>query len=314
MRWDIRIAAYFFMAAACLAVCAVAAPDYLSLTGIAGLLCFWGGMLGAILFAVAGFRAAFLGEEFKPKKGHRRRMIGLYGMVVCAVGLLGFSAAYFWPSKFHNHDEPVVSETATGLLDYTVQLSCDQMFEDPKLNSDQPLRLIQIIGPPAPNSDPRSFVATTSASMTNVGSLQIDDYETYKCTFKNYSRQPLLGLRAKLLISWSEAIPIQGGSRSGESISAIEYIGPAVDLAGAEGSEAFFYLRSTGQSFASVQLSEQITFLVAGSDKVHIASLISRTVAGQRRAMFVPRADYVQGRKGLPRVAVMPSPSQPKGK
>lgn len=96
MRWDIKIASYFFTAAAFFAVCVMAAPDYLHLTGISSAVCFWSGLIGAVCFTTAGFRAALLGEAFRPQVGHARRMIGLYGMVACAVGFLGFAATYLW--------------------------------------------------------------------------------------------------------------------------------------------------------------------------------------------------------------------------
>ncbi len=112
MRWDIRIAAHFFVAAAFFAVCVMAVPDYLHLTGISSAACFWGGLLGAALFAVAGFRSALLGERYAASRGHHRRMIGLYGMVTCAVGFIGFAGAYFWPNTLRNAIENSTTQSA----------------------------------------------------------------------------------------------------------------------------------------------------------------------------------------------------------
>ena len=99
MRWDIRFGIHLFIAAAFFAVCVMVAPDYLHPTETIREVMFWVGLTGTILFVMAAFRTALQGERFISGKGHRRRVIALYGMVTCIVGFLGFAAAYLWPGE-----------------------------------------------------------------------------------------------------------------------------------------------------------------------------------------------------------------------
>ena len=99
MRWDIKVTVYLSFAAAFLAILVMVAPDVLSLSDGAKTVAFWVGLTGAIVFGTAGFRAAIVGERQALLKGHKRRMVGLYGMIICVVGLIGFASVYFWPEK-----------------------------------------------------------------------------------------------------------------------------------------------------------------------------------------------------------------------
>jgi len=99
MRWDIRVGIHLFIAAAFFAVSVMVAPDYLHPTEVMREIMFWVGLAGSILFVIAAFRTAIQGEKLIAGKGHRRRVIALYGMVTCSVGFLGFAATYFWPGE-----------------------------------------------------------------------------------------------------------------------------------------------------------------------------------------------------------------------
>ena len=99
MRWDIKVTVYLSFSAAFFAVSAMVGPDVLHLTEGGKVLVFFAGIGGTILFGAAGFITAIVGEKTAPLKGHKRRMIGLCGMIVCAVGFLGFATSYFWPRK-----------------------------------------------------------------------------------------------------------------------------------------------------------------------------------------------------------------------
>ena len=112
MRWDIRIANHYYGAAACLAVCLMAAPVAFHLEGLVASALFWLSLTGALVLTLAGFRASIKGEKATPLKGHIRRMIGLYGMVICGVGFIGFAAAYLWPGGSESSPNAAASQTS----------------------------------------------------------------------------------------------------------------------------------------------------------------------------------------------------------
>jgi len=79
-------------------VALMAAPEAFPFLKAYPLPFFWGGFgLTAVLLGAA-IIIAFRGEALEPRKGHKRRMIALNGMIVCGLGFLGFSTAYFWPA------------------------------------------------------------------------------------------------------------------------------------------------------------------------------------------------------------------------
>ena len=100
MRRDSQIAILLGFAAIPAGVALMAAPYYAEaiLKAYASKF-FWGGLLVTILLLSAAIAIAARGEKTEPRLGRRRRMIALGGMIVCALGFVGFAAAYFWPSR-----------------------------------------------------------------------------------------------------------------------------------------------------------------------------------------------------------------------
>lgn len=128
MRWDVKVTVYFSFSAAFLAVFAMVAPDVLHLTEATKIITFFGGLGGAVLFGAAGFRAAIIGEKAAPQKGHKRRMIGLYGMIVCSIGLLSFATLYFWPeqkAKIASHSTNADAKSSPLGVSSTSQINAD---------------------------------------------------------------------------------------------------------------------------------------------------------------------------------------------
>jgi hypothetical protein len=79
-------------------VALMAAPEAFPFLKAYPLPFFWGSFgLTAVLLGAA-IIIAFRSEAMEQRRGHKRRMIALSGMIVCGLGFLGFFAAYFWPA------------------------------------------------------------------------------------------------------------------------------------------------------------------------------------------------------------------------
>lgn len=261
--------------------------------------------LGGIALATHHFRELY---ERRHEPGKRQKMIAFAGIIFFSTGLIGSIVAYSWTNRaFPLGPLPKELPNSSSSLDYTVKLRCDAMLSPPKDDIEQPLQLVQLMGPPGPGGDPKSYVTTTTTRATLVRSFQLEIYQTYKCALINYGNETLLGVRAKLTVVWNKAEDIEGGSRGGDFIASTDYYSPAVDILGKEGTETVFYIRSSSESFASLEVLGQISFRLTGSDAVQNAKLITPTKMGEWRAMFIPRSDYIKGRQGSPRVILAPT-------
>jgi Leucine-rich repeat (LRR) protein len=77
--------------------------------GIAFYLC----LAAAMLFLIVGAAKEYKDELKAPRyQGHGRRVIAIFGMLICGVGFLGFAAAYFWPSAAPSPDSAAVAQLA----------------------------------------------------------------------------------------------------------------------------------------------------------------------------------------------------------
>ena len=94
MRQEHKSGLWMWFAAAFLAVALLPALDFMPIIKNYPGYVFLGALSLAALCAVQGIRALI--SEDAPGIG-LRKMIGFWGMIVCAIGFLGFSAAYFWP-------------------------------------------------------------------------------------------------------------------------------------------------------------------------------------------------------------------------
>ena len=119
MRWDIRVAAHFFIAAVFVAVCVMAAPAGFRIEGTPALVLFWAGLIGAAVFTVAGFRTGLQGEQKTPPRGHKRRMVALYGMIIFGLSWFGFESVYFWPVSGRNTSTPSSNAKSNDLVSVT---------------------------------------------------------------------------------------------------------------------------------------------------------------------------------------------------
>lgn len=117
MRWDIKVAAHFYVAAAFLAVCVMAAPVAFHIEGQLSVILFWMSFAGAAVFTFAGFRAGLRGEAQASRRGHLRRMIGLYAMLVCGIGFIALAATFFWPNQ-GEQDAGVAEKAASFIADH----------------------------------------------------------------------------------------------------------------------------------------------------------------------------------------------------
>lgn len=77
----------------------MAAPDYLHLNPILSFLCFWGGILGTVIFVFLAILTAMREENRESKIGSSRRMFSLIGMAICGIGFVAFAAWHFWPTQ-----------------------------------------------------------------------------------------------------------------------------------------------------------------------------------------------------------------------
>lgn len=281
MRWDIRVTAHFFIAAAFFAVCVMVAPDYLQITGALRAICFWGGLVGGILFGVAGFVAAFRGEAIAPRRGHRRRMIGLYGMVASGIGLLGFATAYFLPasnvpmSKTPHERENEPPEKLSKSLNHTISLLCQNSVRPDSFRQDMPLR-IQIIGPEISKTNPDFNVANTFF-MQGDKKIQWDKYSPLnmeKCTIINYGHSAISAARFEYRIEWREVTKTESGIKSGGIIATFNVSSPVIEMSPPPSQSNYFYMYSRAPSYVFVIPSDSIWIREVGADEWRMVKLI----------------------------------------
>lgn len=116
MRPDYRIAILLAVAAFPSGAALMVASEYLHLNPTAVFATFWGGIAIFLLLIAFAVRIALRGESKEPPVGHKRRMIALIGMTVCAVGLVGFAAMFFWPApKSHSISEVAQPQTVNPM-------------------------------------------------------------------------------------------------------------------------------------------------------------------------------------------------------
>jgi hypothetical protein len=96
-----RLGAGFFYAVASvpLMIAGIVGPDVFHLSAGSKELVFFGCMAAAFVCVIAGADKEIKDESSdRNAAGRRRRMISIYGMLICGLGFIGFAAVYFWPS------------------------------------------------------------------------------------------------------------------------------------------------------------------------------------------------------------------------
>ena len=291
MRWDIKIAVYLYHAAGFLAVAVMAAPEYLHLSEIANAICFWGGLLGAIMFSTLAFRAAFLGESFKPQRGHVRRMIGLYGMLACGLGFVGFAAAYFWPAR--SSPDTVVHNTSSTALDYTIKLRCDRYRPSEGTETNDTWYYNIYMTPPS-HMDPRDAISTQPVVAGT--KIRVDPFDIGKnggqlrCKLYNQGDKIIISAQFRFTIQWMIDGITNPKDPGGANIAPVEYISPPLDMGNEEGNrEAYFYIVNTSDSLLHIVPAETAEVKVAGSDTLFIAKLVSGNQFHNRALLLAGR-------------------------
>jgi hypothetical protein len=84
---------------------------------------FLGFLILAIVLFLLGVGSALQGEARTLRRGHKRRMVSLLGMVICGLGFVAFAAAYFWPSGPQTDSPSAVAKLAE--LGWTVKPTLD---------------------------------------------------------------------------------------------------------------------------------------------------------------------------------------------
>lgn len=95
-----RFGFYYAVASFPLMAAGVLGPDLFPVSLEAKALAFYACLGLAFFFLLIGtFKELQVEAVDHLRRGHRRRMIAIGGMLICGMGFIGFTGAYFWPSK-----------------------------------------------------------------------------------------------------------------------------------------------------------------------------------------------------------------------
>jgi MFS family permease len=118
MRIDFKIAILLAVASIPAGVALMAAPEYFAFLKEYPGLFFWGGLILTAVLIGAAIGIALRGEAREPRRGHRRRMVALAGMIVFGIGFLVCAGIYFRPSSWSQTEIPLGSlELQTPIME-----------------------------------------------------------------------------------------------------------------------------------------------------------------------------------------------------
>lgn len=124
----------------------VVGPDVFHASEDVKELVFFGCLFAAFLLWIVGARKELREERRDVASGRRKRMVTTWGMIICGLGFLGFTAAHFWPLR---NTETSASSTKAAAVEgpqtpldlyktdfpETIKLSSEFRIEGPGLSS-----------------------------------------------------------------------------------------------------------------------------------------------------------------------------------
>jgi hypothetical protein len=299
MRKDFQVALILAVAAFPAGLAVSEALEYFSfLKEQRGISLLASSVVTLVLLAIAAI-VAIRAEREAERRGAKKRMVPLVGMIVCGIAFLGFASWYFWPGK----TEAVAEKS---LLDGQIQIASDlaqyptvvpqNTFFELQLNNNFMREggvfttWSQPAGSPLPPRDP-SVVPSRGIRLR----------------ISNYGKIAVVNARVTFPIEFLAVRKGDTGISSGEIIKSNTAttnpfsIGPGeiVDI---------YAMNYSINAFARVLVPPTAQGYMPGSDKLETFKLIAPVFAGMGLLPFVPKSPPVEP----PPVPV--PPSRPKGK
>jgi hypothetical protein len=214
-------------------------------------------------------------------KNRRKRVIALIGMIICALGLAGFAALYFWPQQ-----SEIVAEGSP--LDGAIQITGDPS-QYPTVLPQNKIFELQLnnrftteggaflgwslpAGSPLPSRDP-------SIAPSNGVRLRVS----------NYGKLASINMRVAFPVDFRAVIRTQTGTSSGDIVKSTTLTTNPFSIGPGELVDIYAMNYST-DAFATVVIPQTAQGFAPGSDKQETFKLIPPFLGGMSMPPFVPKS------------------------
>jgi hypothetical protein len=208
-----------------------------------------------------------------------RSMLPIIGMIVCAVGFIGFATWHFWPKQknyIQVSDEPKAgtpNEKEIASRTVVSHGQCSSIGTLATIQKDVALNYILPISLPTPGQ-PLYGLQKLQGATISPGPSKLPQI-VYQCTITNYGHIPVLNARLLLNIDFQKPIEQPGGRFiGGELVSHVEW---PVDISKIEPGESnpfVFCFYNVTPHFVLVRLGDSASFQRIDENDRRITTLV----------------------------------------
>jgi len=268
---------YYALAGVALMLAGVVAPDVFHLTPRMKELVFFGCMAAAFLCVIAGAAKEARSESASPtKRGHKRRMIAIYGMLISGLTFIAFATAYFWPTEDATTEatKPPDAENRPSVAPIsTAYFDCGLGWWPEAESAPKNSFMIEVMQ--FGDSNPTIGIGS-GPPVKEHHNKEHSSSAPIKCEITFHGKSPIFNITTKISIDLYEVITGSNNNSNGKLIKTLE-----TDLSFKQviipGQNVFtFYVFSFDvNAYIGVRLPDKFSFIGADADTRHEGKFIT---------------------------------------
>jgi hypothetical protein len=270
MRSSLGPGFFYAIASVPLMLAGVVGPDVFHLSDQLKELTFFACMALAFLCVLLGAWKEIQEEKTEVRsKGHRRRMIAIWGMALCGLGFIGFTCAYFWPllptGRLPLSGDPQDSrEPARSPSErVAIYVECESVFS-PLFPASGKIYALPAGGFPNITRIPGGIATLTGSPGTKIAGNMISFAN--KCDVYNYSNSPLINVELGFPMRFREAVKNADGNGQTTGRTLLEGVWKAIlpKIEPGVGNPFTLYLFHIGPQFIEMYIPEIANYHILG--------------------------------------------------